>query len=549
MSVAMIGPKFYAWDRNGKPLAFGKLYTYQARTNVPKDTYQSEDQEVANTNPVILNGEGYANVYLDGSYKVVLKDSDDNEIWSADPVTANQAEEWNNCLTATYLSSTTFKVTGNKVGEYDLGRRVRLDDNTPTYQYSTISNSVYAAGETTITVTDPVVNTGLIGSCTSIIGRDSRATESVLNFPTLQSAIESPLLQDGDAVNVKEKTSGNGGGSLWDAVLASSVTTNGDNIVSCSGVPILALVQRKEGQVLGVVDRKYSVVAGVVRNTGGGWFIIDDGTHRNANIASVSPNPNGTLQIDYPKEYNKIVSLIAAPDEALAQRGVMIGGSVGQSFSVFDITAAMSFYVDASDGSITGDSLFTPYLSADISSPQQIVISHPNMIGAPVVTGLGSSGRNRARISFSSIQTVIQELCDIGGYFQYNGASWDYLGDMLIPPTAVFAAGVLTITHAEAFDNVTVNVTGRDGIIAQTGSTGTTSIQVKFYDIVTGAQIMTETTAMKFHFRRNGQVQAKEVGGLYAVQLGVCKLDANDFVSASGNFWIKGVFENDSAEG
>ena len=80
MSVSMIGPKFYAWGRDGLPLAFGKLYTYKARTNAPKDTYQSEDGIVANTNPVILNGEGYANVYLDGSYKVVLKDSDDNEI-------------------------------------------------------------------------------------------------------------------------------------------------------------------------------------------------------------------------------------------------------------------------------------------------------------------------------------------------------------------------------------------------------------------------------------------------------------------------------------
>ena len=52
MAVSMIGPKFYAWDKNGKPLAFGQLFTYQARTNNPKDTYKTEDQITANTNPI-----------------------------------------------------------------------------------------------------------------------------------------------------------------------------------------------------------------------------------------------------------------------------------------------------------------------------------------------------------------------------------------------------------------------------------------------------------------------------------------------------------------
>ena len=103
----MIGPKFYAWDRDGKPLAFGRLYTYNSRTNTPKATYQSEDQVVENTNPVILNGEGYANVYLSGSYKMVLKDKDENEIWSSDPVSASQPSEWINCFTATYNSPST----------------------------------------------------------------------------------------------------------------------------------------------------------------------------------------------------------------------------------------------------------------------------------------------------------------------------------------------------------------------------------------------------------------------------------------------------------
>lgn len=173
MAVAMIGPKFYAWDRNGKPLAFGKLYTYEARTNNPKDTYQSEDKIVANTNPVILNGEGYANIYLDGSYKMVLKDLNDNEIWTSDPVTANQPIEWVNCLAAAYVSSVSFVVAGNFTAEYEAGRSVRLNDGTVNYIYSVIKSSSFAGGNTTVIVETPVVTVGVQGSCVSIVGPNS----------------------------------------------------------------------------------------------------------------------------------------------------------------------------------------------------------------------------------------------------------------------------------------------------------------------------------------------------------------------------------------
>ncbi|AUR93114.1 hypothetical protein NVP1183O_16 [Vibrio phage 1.183.O._10N.286.48.B7] len=175
MAVSMIGPKFYAWDRNGKPLAFGKLYTYQARTNTPKPTYQSEDQVVENTNPVILNGEGYANVYLDGAYKMVLKDKDENEIWSSDPVTSASAEEWVNCLSAQYVNPLSFKVTGNETISFSQGRRVRLDSNSPEYGYATVLSSSYAGGETTVNIYEgsDLVTTGLSEVCTSIVSAQS----------------------------------------------------------------------------------------------------------------------------------------------------------------------------------------------------------------------------------------------------------------------------------------------------------------------------------------------------------------------------------------
>lgn len=181
MAVSMIGPKFYAWDRNGKPLAGGKLYTYQARTNTPKATYQSEDQEVENTNPVILNGEGYANVYLDGSYKMVLKDSKDAEIWSSDPVTSAQANEWTNCFAATYVGPNAFKVAGNQTDIYIVGRTLRINNNAAEYEYTQVQSAVYAAGETSVVVTDAVITTGLNSVCTSVVSNLSHNSTSDRN--------------------------------------------------------------------------------------------------------------------------------------------------------------------------------------------------------------------------------------------------------------------------------------------------------------------------------------------------------------------------------
>lgn len=89
MAQAVIGPKFQWIDGNGNPLAGGKLFTYETGTTTLKTTWVDETKTAPNTNPVILNGDGYADVYLEGSYNFVLRDSADVLVWSADPVTSN----------------------------------------------------------------------------------------------------------------------------------------------------------------------------------------------------------------------------------------------------------------------------------------------------------------------------------------------------------------------------------------------------------------------------------------------------------------------------
>ena len=222
-AVAIIGPKFYAWDANGNPLAFGKVYTYQARTNNPKDTFMSEDMVTPNTNPVILNGEGYANIYLDGSYKIVVKDANENERWTSDPVSASQPTEWVNCATPTFISSTVVTVPGDFTAAYEEGRRVRIDNNVSTFAYSQVVSSSFAASVTTITLLDPVVTTGVLEICASIVGVESlgerndivfknvtdMAAATTINGKTVTFA-EGQLLTTRDRLNL-----GDNGGANW----------------------------------------------------------------------------------------------------------------------------------------------------------------------------------------------------------------------------------------------------------------------------------------------------------------------------------------------
>lgn len=75
------------FDANGLPLAGGLLYSYAAGTSTPQGTY-SNSTGTTNANPVVLDANGYADVWIDPSlaYKFVLEDSGSNVLWSVDNV-------------------------------------------------------------------------------------------------------------------------------------------------------------------------------------------------------------------------------------------------------------------------------------------------------------------------------------------------------------------------------------------------------------------------------------------------------------------------------
>jgi hypothetical protein len=140
--MAQLAPKLRQrfFDANGEPLVGGKLYSYQAGTSTPLDTYTDQSESTANANPVILDSEGYADVWCsNNNYKFVLADTDDNILWTVDDIspiadgvvttsklvdgsvtTAKLADLAVTTAKLNNLSVTNAKMAFNSVGEFNI---------------------------------------------------------------------------------------------------------------------------------------------------------------------------------------------------------------------------------------------------------------------------------------------------------------------------------------------------------------------------------------------------------------------------------------------
>ena len=73
--IPFVKARFF--DRCGKPLTGGQIYTYEANTTTPKVTYKDPYGLTPNTNPIILDAAGEADIYLDGTYRIRITDRND----------------------------------------------------------------------------------------------------------------------------------------------------------------------------------------------------------------------------------------------------------------------------------------------------------------------------------------------------------------------------------------------------------------------------------------------------------------------------------------
>ena len=81
-------PKQQIYGSDGNPLVGGKIYTYAAGTTTPLATYTDAGAGTANTNPIILNSLGQANIWLatSSSYKFSVYTSADVLLYTVDNI-------------------------------------------------------------------------------------------------------------------------------------------------------------------------------------------------------------------------------------------------------------------------------------------------------------------------------------------------------------------------------------------------------------------------------------------------------------------------------
>lgn len=85
-ALPLVSPKARWLTANAAPLAGGKLYSYAAGTTTPLDTFTTHAGDTPNTNPVILDANGEADVWTSPGvlYKFVLKDASNVTQWTED---------------------------------------------------------------------------------------------------------------------------------------------------------------------------------------------------------------------------------------------------------------------------------------------------------------------------------------------------------------------------------------------------------------------------------------------------------------------------------
>lgn len=216
--MAKLSPVFndQTIDVDGDPAVGYQLFTYVAGSSTKATTYSDEAGTIPNSNPIILNAEGWPTqgpIWLsEGStYKFVLAlptdtDPPTSPVKTIDDVsgvgdnTVSVSQWVFSGVTPTYVSANSFTLTGDQTTDFHVGRREQFSVSSGTV-YGTITASAYTSLTTVTMLMDgsDVLDSGLSGINHSILRADHLAepftnvAETIKGTKTFSS---SPVVPD-----------------------------------------------------------------------------------------------------------------------------------------------------------------------------------------------------------------------------------------------------------------------------------------------------------------------------------------------------------------
>lgn len=260
MSKLFPFPKFTALDSTGSPLSGGKVYFYEAGTSTPKDTYTDDSEGTANSNPVILDANGQADIWLgSGFYKITLDSSSDVQQWSVDNVSGDDQNTFGSTVISTAV---TYNVIASNNNNMIIG--------TATLTLNLLAATTAGEGFFIIVKND--------GSGTVTI--DPNGTETINGSTTL-------TMEAGESATIICN------GSEWYSLFLSTVNLDGDN--AFSGDNSHSGAETFTGTILTPDDGELTIATGVITATGAYHTVDTEGDAASDDLETITAGDDGQL--------------------------------------------------------------------------------------------------------------------------------------------------------------------------------------------------------------------------------------------------------------
>ena len=211
-----------------KPSSGAQLFFFETGTNTPRDTFTNSGATIPNANPVISDSNGvFGDIFIDGSYKVQLKDKNNVQIWEADPVSPDSVfaitRKPTELITLT-AGQTTVAFTSINVNNAEIKLSLLSGDGRPML----LGTDYMITSATAIELTNSQPAGTICFADETLLNLAAKPTDSdsVKKFNTLGLAKADLDLKNDDALNIEEFSAGSAGGAMWDVFPAGTFTVS-----------------------------------------------------------------------------------------------------------------------------------------------------------------------------------------------------------------------------------------------------------------------------------------------------------------------------------